>query len=572
MPTKTLQGIGASPGLVIGPILCYEVPKLVVEYRKVDRPEQEISRLQAALYQAQQEVNTLSIQAMRDGGSGEAAIFEVHEMFLSDPELLQQVRSTIEMQRCNAEYAWQEAIHAYAETLRVLGNEYLAERTQDIEDVQQRVLRILQGTSTQATYLEKPVVIVSADLAPSDTVVLEKKKVLAFCTASGGPTSHVAILSKALGIPAVVGLGEDIRHLDNDTLVIVDGTHGEVLIEPDTAIINQYQQRINAHSQRHQEALKYAHQPATTLDGKRIEIAANLGGTTDAKAALEYGAEGIGLLRTEFLFLNRDAAPDEEEQLAVYRAILQAMGQHPVVARTLDIGGDKPAPYLQLPAEMNPFLGIRGLRLTLMLPDLFQTQLRALLRAGAGHHLKIMFPMVTSCEEIQQARQHIEQARADLSTRRIEAALHCEVGIMVEVPAAALMADRLAEVVDFFSIGTNDLAQYTLAADRTNTSVTGLADALHPAVLRLIHMVVAAARPHHRRVAICGELASDPLAVPILLGLGLDELSMNAHAIPLVKQAIRHYTAVEARSMANHALALDSAAEVRAYLQQQARS
>jgi phosphoenolpyruvate-protein phosphotransferase len=571
MPTKTLQGIGASPGLVIGPILCYEVPKLVVERQKVEHPEQEISRLQAALHQAQQEVNALSVQAMRDGGSGEAAIFEVHEMFLSDPDLLQQVRSTIETQHCNAEYAWQEAIHAYAETLRTLGDEYLAERTQDIEDVQQRVLRILQGASTQATHLEKPVVIISADLAPSDTVVLEKKKVLAFCTATGGPTSHVAILSKALGIPAVVGLGDDIRHLDNDTLVIVDGTHGTVLIEPDAATIDLYRQRIDAHSQRQREALKYAHQPATTLDGKRIEIAANLGGPAEAQAALEHGAEGVGLLRTEFLFLNRDAAPDEEEQTAVYREIMQGMGQHPVVARTLDIGGDKPAPYLQLPVEMNPFLGIRGLRLTLMLPELFQTQLKALLRAGAGHHLKIMFPMVTSCEEIQQARYHIEQARTDLSARGIEAAIHCEIGIMVEVPAAALIADRLAEVVDFFSIGTNDLAQYTLAADRTNTSVTGLADALHPAVLRLIQMVIEAARPHHRWVGICGELAGDTLATPVLLGLGLDELSMNARAIPLVKQTIRRYTSIEARSIAMHALALDSAAEVRAYLQQQAR-
>ncbi|GHO95247.1 hypothetical protein KSF_052950 [Reticulibacter mediterranei] len=394
---------------------------------------------------------------------------------------------------------------------------------------------------------------------------------LAFCTSSGGPTSHVAILSKALGIPAVVGLGDDIRHLDNDTLVIVDGTHGTVLIEPNAATIAQYQQRINAHSQRQQEALKYAHQPATTLDGKRIEIAANLGGPAEAKAALEYGAEGVGLLRTEFLFLNRDAAPDEEEQTAVYREIMQGMGQHPVVARTLDIGGDKPASYLQLPVEMNPFLGIRGLRLTLMLPELFQTQLRALLRAGAGHHLKIMFPMVTSCEEIHQARYYIEQARADLSARSIEAATYCEIGIMVEVPAAALIADRLAEVVDFFSIGTNDLAQYTLAADRTNTSVTGLADALHPAVLRLIQMVIEAARPHHRWVGICGELAGDTLATPVLLGLGLDELSMNALAIPLVKQAIRRYTSVEARSIATHALALDSAAEVHAYLQQQAR-
>lgn len=571
MPTTTFQGIGASPGLVIGPVLHYEVPRLVVERQKVEHPEQELTRLQAALRQAQQEVNGLSVQAMRDGGSGEAAIFEVHEMFLSDPDLLQHVQSLIETQQCNAEYAWQEAIQRYVEALRAQGDEYLAGRAQDIEDVEQRVLRILQGATAQSTRLDKPVVVVSADLVPSDTVLLEKRKVLAFCTASGGPTSHVAILSKALGIPAVVGLGEEIRQLSNDTLVIVDGTAGTVLVEPDAATISHYQQRINSNAQRQQEAFRLAHQPATTLDGRHIAVFANLSGATEVEAALAHGAEGVGLLRTEFLFLNRDTAPDEEEQTKTYREILHATGPHPVVACTLDIGGDKPAPYLQLPDETNPFLGIRGLRLSLMMPELFQTQLRALLRAGAGYHLKIMFPMVTTCEEIRQAREHIEQARADLVARGIETASRCEIGIMVEVPAAALIADRLAEVVDFFSIGTNDLAQYTLAADRTNTSVTTLADALHPAVLRLIRMVIEAARAHRRQVGICGELAADPLAVPVLLGMGLDELSMSARVIPLIKQAIRHYTLAEARSIATHALALSSASEVRNYLQRQVR-
>jgi phosphoenolpyruvate-protein phosphotransferase len=571
MPTTTLQGIGASPGLAIGPLFHYEVPRLVFQRQKMERPEQELSRLQTALSQAQQEVNGLSVQAMRDGGSGEAAIFEVHEMFLSDPVLLQQVQHIIETQQCNAEYAWQEAIQRYAETLHGLGDDYLAARAQDIEDVQQRVLRILQGAPTQPTHLEKPVVIVSVDLAPSDTVVLEKRKVLAFCTASGGPTSHVAILSKALGIPAVVGLGEEIRRLDTDTLLMVDGTAGTVQVEPDAAAITHHQQRISAHSQRQQEAFRLAHQPATTLDGKHVEVAANIGMLTRASTALEYGAEGIGLLRTEFLFLDRDVAPDEEEQMEVYREVLHIMDQHPVVVRTLDIGGDKSASYLQLPSEMNPFLGLRGLRLSLTMPELFQTQLRALLRAGVGHNLKIMLPMVTSREDIQEARQHIEQARADLAARGVDYTSHCDIGIMVEVPAAAVMADTLTEVVDFFSIGTNDLAQYTLAADRTNASVTAQADALHPAVLRLIRMTVEAARTHRRRVSICGELAGDPLAVPVLIGLGVDELSMGARVIPLIKQTVRHYTTAEARSIAAHALALASATEVRRYLQSVAR-
>lgn len=571
MPTTTLQGIGASPGLAIGPLFHYEVPRLVFECLKVEHPEQEMVRLQAALRQAQQEVNGLSVQAMRDGGSGEAAIFEVHEMFLSDPVLLQQVQDTIEMQQCNAEYAWQEAIQRYAETLRGLGDDYLAARAQDIDDVQQRVLRILQGATTQPAHLEKPVVIVSADLAPSDTVVLEKRKVLAFCTSAGGPTSHVAILSKALGIPAVVGLGDEIRSMDNDTLLIVDGTTGAVHAEPDAATIAHYQQRISTRSQWQEEAFKLAHQPARTLDGKHIEVAANIGMLTRASTAQEYGAEGIGLLRTEFLFLDRDDAPDEEEQMEFYREVLGTMGSHPVVVRTLDIGGEQPASYLQRPSETNPSLGLRGLRLSLTMPELFQTQLRALLRAGAGHNLKIMLPMVTSREEIEQARQHIEQARAELAARRVDYAAHCDIGIMVEVPAAAVMADTLAEAVDFFSIGTNDLAQYTLAADRSNASVTAQADALHPAILRLIRMIVEAARVHRRRVSICGELAGDPLAVPVLLGLGVDELSMGARVIPIIKQTIRHYTTAEARSIAAHALALASANDVRNYLQSVAR-
>jgi phosphoenolpyruvate-protein phosphotransferase len=571
MATTTLQGIGASPGLAIGPLFHYEVPRLVFQRQKVEHPEQELTRLQTALRQAQQEVNGLSVQAMRDGGSGEAAIFEVHEMFLSDPVLLQQVQHIIETQQCNAEYAWQEAIQRYAETLRSLGDDYLAARAQDIEDVQQRVLHILQGAAPQPTHLEKPVVIVSTDLTPSDTVVLEKRKVLAFCTAAGGPTSHVAILSKALGIPAVVGLGDEIHHLNNDTQLIVDGTTGTVQVEPDATITSQYQQRISTHSQRQEEAFKQAHQPATTLDGKHIEVAANIGMLTRATTALEYGAEAIGLLRTEFLFLDRDDAPDEEEQMKVYQEVLHTMGLHPVVVRTLDIGGEKAAAYLQLPSETNPVLGLRGLRLSLTMPELFQTQLRALLRAGVGHNLKIMLPMVTSREEIQQAREHTEQAITDLAARGADYAEHCDIGIMVEVPAAALMADTLAEMVDFFSIGTNDLAQYTLAADRTNASVTAQADALHPAVLRLIRMTVEAARAHRRPVSICGELAGDPLAVPVLIGLGVDELSMGARVIPLIKQTIRHYTTAEARSIAAHALALASASDVRGYLQSVAR-
>ena len=566
MPVKTLRGIGASPGFAIGPVFRYETHTQVVEQRQITDVEAELARLDAALAQAQQEIQALTAQAQQDVGASHASIFEAHEMFLSDPELLERVRTMIETQHVNTEYSWKESTEQYASMLRSINDEYLAARATDVEDVARRVMRILQGTAEQTAQLVEPSVIIATELTPSDTVSLDKQKVLAFCTARGGSTSHVAILSKALGIPSIVGLGAAIELLQNGTQVIVNGATGEVVIEPDTATIATYRQQADTLTQSQTEARKKAQEPAITSDGVQVEVVANIGSPDETDGALEYGAEGIGLLRTEFLCLQRATAPDEDEQVAVYGAIMQTMGQRPVVIRTLDIGGDKPASYLDMPAEMNPFLGVRGLRLSLSHPDLFQTQLRALLRAGAGHNLKIMFPMVATRDEALAAREQVAVARASLEARGVPYAQTCEVGIMVEVPSAAVMADVLADVVDFFSIGTNDLAQYTLAADRTNAAVATLADALHPAVLRLIRMVIEAAHAQRKWVGLCGELAGDPLAAPVLLGLGLDEFSMTARSVPLVKQAIRRYTVAEARQIAKHTLALSNANEVRAYL------
>ncbi|HVB24664.1 MAG TPA: phosphoenolpyruvate--protein phosphotransferase [Ktedonobacteraceae bacterium] len=567
MLTKTIQGMGASEGIAVGPVFRYEVHRLVVDRRQVDDVKHEATRLDAALAQARQELQRLSAQAQADIGADEAAIFEAHAMFLDDPELLERVHTTIETLQMNAEYAWQEGTEHYIAALRAIGDEYLSARAADVEDVAQRVQRILQGGGTQSITLTEPVVIVANDLTPSDTVTLEKTKVLAFCTATGGPTSHVAILAKALGIPAVVGLGEEANQLATTAQVIVDGTSGEVLIGPDEATIAGYRQRAGSLSQKRQGALKSTGQPAVTLDGVRVEVVANIGSPADAIEALQYGAEGIGLLRTEFLFLERETGPDEDEQTAVYRAIFQIMGRRPVVVRTLDIGGDKPASYLSTISEMNPFLGVRGARLSLTHTDVFQAQLRALLRAGAGHNLKIMFPMIATLEEVYAVQEQVEQARAMLEASGMDYAQKVEIGIMVEVPSAALMADVLAKTVDFFSIGTNDLAQYTLAADRTNAGVSKLADALHPSVLRLIRVVIEAAHAQGKWVGLCGELAGNPLATPVLLGLGLDEFSMTPKAIPVVKQTIRHFSASEVRNIAEHALALSSATEVRAYLE-----
>ncbi len=566
MSTRTIHGVGASVGITTGPVFRYEVREQVVEQRHAEDTSAEQAHLDTALAQAQAEIQALATQVRHDVGSSNASIFEAHEMFLSDPELLEEVRGMIESQHVNADYAWKVSTEQYAATLRALGDEYLAARAADVEDVAKRVIRILQGVEEQAAQLSEPSIIVAVELTPSDTVTLDKHKVLAFCSARGGATSHVAILSKTLGIPAIVGLGAAADQLRNGMQVIVNGANGEIVIEPDAAAIASYRQQATSLAHVQTEAQEKACEPAIMADGKRVEVVANIGAPGEAPGTLVYGAEGVGLLRTEFLFLERATAPDEDEQTAVYSAIMETMEQRPVVIRTLDIGGDKPATFLDMPNEMNPFLGVRGLRLSLAHPDMFQIQLRALLRAGAGHNLKIMFPMVATREEVLAVREQIAVAQASLVSRDISYVQHCEVGIMIEVPSAALMADVLADVVDFFSIGTNDLSQYTLAADRTNAAVAPLADALHPAVLRLIRMVIEAAHAHGKWVGLCGELAGDPLAVPVLLGLGLDEFSMSARSIPLVKQAIRRYTVAQAREISQHVLSLGDAGEVREYL------
>ena len=431
MPARTLQGISASPGIVIGPVYRYVVQHIVVDRRAGRDADSELSRLASALATARQQLDMLAERARQGAGADEAAVFEAHQLFLDDPELFDRVQHLIRTESVSAEYAWQAGTNHYAETLSRIGDEYLAARAADVKDVAQRVLRILIGGNWAASGPQTPAVIVAEDLTPSDTVTLDKSKVLAFCTAGGGPTSHVAILSKALGIPAVVGLSDSFSELTDAQTVIVDGGSGSVLIDPDDSTRADYQHRAVAIQQLRETAEAAAHQSAITLDQVRVEVVANIGSLRDAQAAIENGAEGVGLLRTEFLYLDRSDAPSEAEQIETYRAIFETMGQRPVVVRTLDIGGDKPAPYLKMPPELNPFLGVRGIRLCLAKPDVFQTQLRALLRAGEGHNLKIMFPMVATLEEILAARQHVDQVRSELESRGIPYTRQIEVGIMV---------------------------------------------------------------------------------------------------------------------------------------------
>jgi phosphoenolpyruvate-protein phosphotransferase (PTS system enzyme I) len=567
VPEKRIKGVPASGGIAIGPTFYYAKQRRQAERRSIQDPGGEVKRLERAVEQAKAELEAIQVEAEERAGAQEAAIFGAHVMMLEDPELLDRVKQAIQEEKINADYAWQQGVNEFVTTLQAIEDEYLAGRAADLKDVGQRVLRILQGAEAGEARLDQPSIILAEELAPSDTVTLEKAKVLAFCTERGGPTSHVAILSKALGIPAVVGFQASAGEVPDGTNAILDGNTGTIILNPEAETASTYQDKRGKLGELESEALSAANEPAVTRDGVQIEVAVNIGSLNEVEEGLKYGAEGIGLLRTEFLFLGKQRAPSEESQYEAYREILQVMGERPVVARTLDIGGDKPASYLGTGEESNPFLGVRGLRLSLKHGEIFETQLRALLRAGEGHNLKIMFPMVATLEELLRAREHLERARKALESQGRLYARDLEVGVMIEVPSAAIIADRLAGQVDFFSIGTNDLTQYTLAADRTNPELAPIADDFHPAVLRLMRTVVEAGHAQGCWVGICGELAGNSLVTPVLLGIGLDELSMNPRSIPLVKQVIRNFNWQDAREIADQALGFSTAVEVREYLE-----
>jgi phosphocarrier protein FPr len=476
------------------------------------------------------------------------------------------VKQRLDAQQINAGAAWLQVIGETADRFRAIEDSYMRARAADVLDVGRRVIDHLVGGPPAAFALSEPSIVVAVDLNPSDTAQLDPALVLGLCTELGGATSHSAILARALGIPAVVGVEGASAALPEGALIGLDGGQGIVWPQPDEAEIAELAARREAWINEQQRRKEAGRQPAVTTDGHRVEIGANIGGPNDVPVALEYGAEGVGLLRTEFLFLQRAAPPTEEEQVEVYRAIAGSMGERPVIVRTLDVGGDKPVPFVDLDPEDNPFLGLRGIRLCLAYPDLFHTQIRAILRASAAGRLKLMFPMVGSVEEFRAARALVDEAQQELRAAGIPFDEKMEIGIMVEVPSAVVVADQLAGEVDFFSIGTNDLTQYVMAADRGNAHVANLADALQPAVLRMIHQAVEQAHDHGIWVGMCGELAGNPLAAPLLVGLGLDELSMSAPSIPAVKDAIRSLTLPQAEALALQVLELDSAGAVAACL------
>jgi phosphotransferase system enzyme I (PtsI) len=567
---KKLNGVAASRGICIGPAFQFQRIELDTEKKEINDPEAELERLKAALNTAKDQIDIIYKKALTEASEADAEIFQAHKMILDDPEFVSTIRNRIQNEKINCECAVSETAKQFASTMAAMEDEYFAARATDIMDVANRVLRVLMNVADSPTAgLKEPSIILADDLTPSDTVLLDKSKVLGFCIAQGSSTSHTAILARGLGLPAVAGAGTDVMNVLSNVSVIVDGTNGVVVIEPDEVTEKQYRQRMETSKNIQTEALKYAQAKASTKDGMELEVVANIGNVEDAKFAVENGAEGVGLLRTEFLYLERNALPTEEEQYQAYKAIMDVFGMHPVVLRTLDVGGDKEIPYLHLEKEMNPFLGERALRLCLNRPDIFKPQLRAALRAGVGHNLKIMFPMVATLSCVRAAMRVVNECKAELKKEGVPFADDAEIGIMVEIPSAAVIADQLAKEVDFFSIGTNDLSQYTMAADRTNPKVAELSNAFQPAVLRLIKMVIDAAHTEHKWVGMCGELAGEPLAAPILIGLGLDEFSMSPPFIPLVKQIIRNLTAEEMVDLAKGALQLETPKDVQNFVKKE---
>ncbi|MGX1900139.1 phosphoenolpyruvate--protein phosphotransferase [Thermolongibacillus altinsuensis] len=560
---KRIQGIAASSGIAIAKAYRLEHPDLTVEKKTIAEPAEEVARFEAAIAKAKEELEAIKAHALKELGEDKAAIFSAHLLVLSDPELLNAVKEKIENEQINAEYALHEVATMFVAMFEAMDNEYMKERAADIRDVTKRVLAHLLGvTISNPSMISEEVIIVAEDLTPSDTAQLNRKYVKGFTTDIGGRTSHSAIMARSMEIPAVVGTKAVTAEIQNGDIVIIDGLDGEVIVNPSAEVIAEYEKKRDKFAAQKAEWAKLVNEPTMTSDGHHVELAANIGTPNDVEGVLNNGAEGIGLYRTEFLYMGREQLPTEEEQFEAYKTVLERMEGKPVVVRTLDIGGDKELPYLDLPKEMNPFLGFRAIRLCLDMQDMFRTQLRALLRASVYGNLKIMFPMIATLDEFRQAKAILLEEKEKLIAEGIAVSDDIEVGMMVEIPAAAVLADQFAKEVDFFSIGTNDLIQYTMAADRMNERVSYLYQPYNPAILRLISNVIDAAHKEGKWVGMCGEMAGEELAVPILLAFGLDEFSMSATSILRVRSQLKKLSKQEASRLKEQILAMGTAEEV----------
>jgi phosphoenolpyruvate-protein phosphotransferase len=554
---KLLSGVTASPGLAAGQVFQVRPQDLDVPEAAED-PQAEELALNLAIDQAKLQLEALQAQLRGQADPGKGAIFAAHQEVLDDPELRDSVRSAIREGK-SAAFAWQQTVNKQAERLAQMKNALLAARAVDLRDVGRRVLQNLTGTGPRKLDAPANSILIAEELTPSDTANLDRTKIVGLCTTLGSATSHAAIIARSLDIPAVAGIDPRALDIPNGTRVLLDGTRATLQLEPSAEEMARMQSRHERLALVKKANLDNAKKPAITTDGHAVEVVANIGSLADARSALSLGGEGVGLLRTEFLFFGRETAPTEDEQTQMYGDIARALGaERPLLIRTLDVGGDKPLSYLPIAKEENPFLGERGVRVGLNRPDMLRTQLRAILRAAQGGKVLVMFPMVATLTEWRAAKAMLEQERASLGVAKIP------VGIMVEIPAAAIMAEQFAREADFFSVGTNDLTQYTLAMDRGHPKLAPQVDGLNPSVLELIAMAVKGAHAHGRWVGVCGGMASDPQAVPILIGLGVDELSVSVPAIPAIKAQIRTLGLAGCRKLADTALSLDTAADVRA--------
>ena len=562
-----IQGISGSRGVAVGNVYRYIQEEIVIPDYTVadDKVEEEIGKFAAAMAATLKQLDTIRQKALDEMGPEEAAIFEAHMQIAQDPSLSDGIKSLVESSHTNVVAATAQTIETFANIFLGMEDPYMRERGADIKDIGDRLMRNMLGMNPRGlSHISGEVILVAQDLAPSDTASLDKNVVKGIVTAAGGPTSHAAIMARTLEIPAVMGVGDIESFVDGDKAVVL-GTDGIVEINPSDADWAEYTNQAGAFQEELKRLRESANLEATTTDGHYVELFGNIGKAKDAKNALTMGAQGIGLYRTEFLYMENDELPAEDVQFEEYKKVAQDMKGKPVIIRTMDIGGDKELKCLDLPSEMNPFLGYRAIRISLNRPDIFKVQLRALLRASAFGDIHIMYPMIASVEEVKQANAMLDECKEELTAEGKEFNKDIKVGIMIEVPAAAVISPILAKYVDFFSIGTNDLCQYTLAVDRMNEAIGSLYQPLHPGVLRLIKHVIDASHEQGKFTGMCGELASDPVATMILLGLGLDEFSMTASSIPLIKNILRSVSKAECEEVANKALTMDTAEEITAY-------
>ncbi|GAA0307899.1 phosphotransferase system enzyme I (PtsI) [Gracilibacillus halotolerans] len=566
---KQLSGIAASNGIAIAKAFKLAVPDLSFEQRKIENPSDEISRLHDAINTSKTELEKIKEHARKTLGDEHAEIFSAHLLVLSDPELINPMTDKIESEKVNAEVALDAVAQTFIQMFESMDNEYMRERAADIKDVTKRIMaHLLNVTFPNPALIDEEVIVIADDLTPSDTAQLNKQFVKGFTTNIGGRTSHSAIMARSLEIPAVVGTKTITAEVNEGDMIIVDGMDGTVIINPTSDEISQYTSKQEQFEQQKQEWAKLKDEPTVSSDGVHVELAANIGTPDDIEGVINNGGEGVGLYRTEFLYMGKNELPTEDEQYESYKSVLEQMGDKPVVVRTLDIGGDKELPYLDLPEEMNPFLGYRAIRLCLDRDDIFRTQLRALLRASVYGNLKIMFPMIATLDEFRQAKALLLEEKDKLVQEGTKVNDDIEIGIMVEIPSTAVIARQFAKEVDFFSIGTNDLIQYTMAADRMNEQVSYLYQPYHPAILNLVNNVIEAAHAEGKWAGMCGEMAGDSIAIPILLGLGLDEFSMSATSILPARTQIKQLSKEELASYKDQLLSMSTADEVEAFIRE----